>query len=355
LTIHCPSRHTLGLGLVLLVCLAGLVELAARTPLVQRGVPFQAYGTNHIQFEMQLKRLNSFIAQRGEPDCFIFGTSQSLRGIDPQVVAEIYLEKTGEDLLCYNFSVNGSNVAITLYFSQFLIREYRPRLVILGTSFLDYTEEREQRVDARFEDNPWIHYQRGDFSVTGWLSEHSYAWRLLTLLSYAAPQGLDLSATLKEARTWENQLTEFGYGYSDEQIDPSQPAKQGFVKNFLEQFGGFTLSERNLQAVEEIARYCKQEGLQLQIVEMPYHPSLIELRGADGQRRAPTEELQEFIRQVNERLAAIAERNGALYWQTGDLPPFPEDGWHDLYHFNHKGGAVFSRWLAGRLAEAAGR
>lgn len=341
--------------LVLLVCLVGLVELAARTLLVQKSIPFQAYGTNHIQFEMQLKRLDAYIAAHGRPDCFIFGTSQSLRGIDPQVVAEAYRGQTGEDIQCYNFSVNGSNVAITLYFSQFLICEYQPRLVILGTSFLDYTEEREQRVDTRFEKNPWIHFQRGDVSLAGWLSEHSYAWRLLTLLSYAAPQGLDFGETLKEARKWDNQLTEYGYGYSDEQIDPAQPVKPGFVKNFVEQFGGFSLSKRNLQAVEQIAQLCKEEGIQLQIVEMPYHPSLIELRGGDGQRRAPTDRLQDFIQQVNQRLAVIAEGNGALYWQTGNPDFFPEDGWHDLYHFNHKGGAVFSRWLAGRLAEVVRR
>ncbi len=73
---------------------------------------------------------------------------------------------------------------------EILIQQYQPRLVILGTSFLDYTEGREFQIDERFKQNDWLEYQTGKFTLSGWLTEHSYAWRTITVLSYSAPFGM---------------------------------------------------------------------------------------------------------------------------------------------------------------------
>ncbi len=80
-----------------LFVLAGIVgELVVRTPFVQDRVPYQAYGTNHTQLELQLNNLNRFVRENGAPNCFIFGSSQAFREMDPDVFARVFNRRSGD-------------------------------------------------------------------------------------------------------------------------------------------------------------------------------------------------------------------------------------------------------------------
>ncbi len=347
-----PAGYTLFPSVLLFVILAAVLEMLARSTAVQAYIPFQAYGTNHIQFELQLRNLAAFIAQEGTPDCFILGNSQALRGVEPQLLAQAYQEETGEALLCYNFGVVGTNIATTFYFDKILIDKYHPQLVILGTNFLDYTQGRESRLDPRFEESAWIDYQLGEWSVEGWLLEHSYAFRLLTLFSYSAADGFRLDNLSKEIRKWDEQLTHYGYGYSDTSIDPEEGMTAGFRKNLLAELGDFSVSERNLASLEDIAKLGERNGIQVLIVEMPYHPSLLVLKDKNDQPYPQQEDLTQFVEQVDIDITGIAARNHVPYWTTSQLGIFPEDGWLDRYHLNAIGSQIFTQWLAEQIAAA---
>ena len=347
------AGRTLALAVVLTLVLAAILEGAARTSFVQSRVPFQAYGSNHIQFELQINKLKAFAAQHGAPECLILGTSQSLRGIDPKNLSQAYLQKTGKELHCYNFSIVGANLITTASFSKILVDAYHPNLIILGTSFLDYTQAREKRFDSRFQENAWLDYQVGRFSLEGWLVDHSYAYRLLMLVSYSAPDSLDFRKTAKEVRKWDSQLTDEGYGYSEEVIDPWGVLDPGEIKNFLEEFDDFSVSQQNMDSLGKIVQEAQQKGVQVIIVEMPYHPSLVELRGLEGASyQEIRSKLGHFIQQVDEQTRQIASQYAIPYWTASQAGEMPNRGWHDRYHLNKYGSAVFSQWLAESIAQA---
>lgn len=340
---------------LIFIFLCVLLEAIFRLPAVQNYFPFQAYGINHIQFEYQLKRLAAFVEEHGKPDCFILGTSQSLRGIDPEVLNPDIQQLSGENLTCFNFSIVGVNLSTNLLFAEILQREYAPRLFILGTSFLDLTETRESRYDPRFEESAWVEYMRGKLNLQGWLIDQSYAYRALLYFSYAAPNFMDFSELHDEERKWNYQLTEYGYGYSDHAIDPSQPLSSVFINNFLEQFGSFQLSTWNLLSLEQIAEFSREHHIALVLVIMPYHPALIELRGEDGNSHPAREPLQDFIQRAHQALQEIAERHNLPLWYAPSASAYPSIGWHDLYHLNAKASPTLSHWLAAQIAEALGQ
>lgn len=339
-----------GAILFALACVIG--EMVARAPFVQAQIPYQAYGTNHTQLELQLNNLDKFVQANGAPDCFIFGSSQAFREVDTVAFAQAYEAAGGEPVTCYNFGVTGSQIWSTSILNKILIQKYHPRLVVIGTSFLDYTEGREFQIDERFKQNDWLEYQTGKFTLGGWLTEHSHAWRALTLLSYAAPFGMRYSEVLREARKWDGEIAASGYALSEKSTDPELPVEPGFVKNLQLEFGNFGISERNLSALEEIVAFSQEAGAQVFLVEMIYHPALLELKDPKGNPRADQEKILAFRNNINTRLAGIALEHGIQFLKFDPSLPFPSTGWFDLYHLNRVGAEIFSHWLGAQAAQA---
>ena len=354
LNIHRPRTSVSVYGTILFLALCILGELVARTSFVQVQIPYQAYGINHTQMELQLNMLDKFVQENGAPDCFVFGSSQAFREVDPVAFAQAYEAAGGESLTCYNFGVTGSQIWVTSILGKILIPKYHPRLVVIGTSFLDYTEGREADINERFQDNDWLKYKTGQFTLGGWLTEHSYAWRTLTLLSYAAPYGMRYSEVLREAHKWDGEIAESGFAISQKSIDPSVPVKTGFVKNLQQEFGNFGVSERNLAALEETIAFSQQAGAQVLLAEMTYHPALLELKDSKGQARVDKAQILGFISKVNARLNDIAARHEIVFLEFDPNVSLPETGWFDLYHLNRVGAEVFSQWLGGQAAQVLG-
>lgn len=354
LKISRPRNPALLYGAILFVLACIVGEMFARTSFVQARIPYQAYGTNHTQLELQLNNLDKFVRENGAPDCFIFGSSQAFREVDPVAFARAYEAAGGEKVTCYNFGVTGSQIWTTSILNKILIQKYKPRLVVIGTSFLDYTEGREFQIDERFKENDWLEFQTSKFTLGGWLTEHSYAWRALTLLSYAAPYGMRYEEVLREAHKWDGEIADSGFALSDESIDPSVPVEPGFVKNLQQEFGEFGVSERNLSALEETVAFSQEAGAKVILAEMTYHPSLLELKDPKGNPRANKEQILAFIQKVNARLEGIASKRGIVFLKFDPALSLPETVWFDLYHLNRVGAAIFSRWLGEQAAQVIG-
>jgi hypothetical protein len=347
-----PKGRILGMALVIFILMLGLAEILARTNLVQRFVPFQAFGSNHIQFEIQLNKFKTFVAQKGKPDCLILGTSQSLRSIDPKIFSQTYLDQTGNNIRCYNFSVVGATLETTYRLGEILVNQIHPQLLIIGTSFLDYTESRDQRNDLRFEDNAWMAYQLGTLSLKGWLLEHSYAYRVLTLVSYGAPYGLDYTNVLKEVKKWKGQLSDSGYGYTAKAIKLSKTLSPGYLKDYLDSFGNFTVPVRDLGNLENLIEFTQQNNGQVILVEMPYTSMMLELRNNQGKLLPVNTQINQFVTDINTNLTSIANSHNMPFWTTGQLDFIPDNGWLDWYHLNGTSSPLFSQWLAQKVVSA---
>ena len=349
LKIDRPRTSIVAHGAILFVLACIISELIARTPFVQAQIPYQAYGTNHTQLELQLNILDKFVQENGAPDCFIFGSSQAFREVDAIAFAQAFEAANGEKVTCYNFGVTGSQIWTTSILNKILIQKYQPKLVVIGTSFLDYTEGREFQIDERFMQNEWLKYQTGQFTISGWLTEHSYAWRAITLFSYSAPYGLRMNEVLREAHKWDGEIAESGFALSEKAVNPNLPVDTGFVKNLQSEFGNFGVSERNLSALEETIAFSQEMGTQVLIAEMIYHPAMLELKDAWGNPRADKEQTLSFIDKVNARLRGIASDHKINFIEADPTVTLPETGWFDLYHLNRIGAEVFSNWLGGQV------
>ena len=353
LTLTRPKNFTLLTSAILFLILCLLLEMIGRSSTIQSRLPYQAYGTNHTQLEIQLSYLETFVRENGAPDCLIFGSSQAFRGVDADAFAAALEASGGGHYTCYNFGVTGSQVATTAVLNKILIQKYKPRLVVIGTSFLDYTEGRESQVDERFTKNDWLAYKTGNFSINGWLLEHSYFWRAVTFFSYSAPYSMNYVEVLREAHKWDGEIAPSGFALSEYHVDPSIPLEEGAVKNFAQEFGHFTPSERNLAALEQIIADSQSVGARILVVEMPYHPALLDLKDEKGNPRINRDDILAFQQKVNGRIEQIAESHNSAFLQIDASLAIPEDVWFDLYHLNRDGARIFSEWLGARAAQVA--
>ncbi len=346
--------RSFGLALLTLVLVSLGLEALARTPWVQSRLPFQAFGTNHIQFEMQMANFRAFVAENGPPECLIMGTSMALRDIDPEVMAAVYKRQKGEDLVCYNFAVNAIQVSTSELLAEILMDEFQPKLLIIGTSFLDYTQHQEGQLDDRFASNDWMNYRLGRFSLKGWLTEHSYAFRLILLLSYSAPEGLrftDLDGVGKEILKWQNQLTRYGYGES-EVVAEINRLTAGQLKRFLDQFGDYALSRRNVNGIEAFAQLQEAQGVQVIIVQLPHHPYMVNVTDPQGNPVPEAELVRSFLAEVELTLRQITADYGVLFIDTEAMGELPGNVWKDLYHLNVLGSPILSEWLTLQIIAA---
>ena len=349
-----PKNFTLLYAFILFLILCIVAEAVGRSRFVQAHIPYQAYGTNHTQMEIQLTNLEAFVRENGAPDCFIFGSSQAFRGVDADAFSAALESNGGGHYTCYNFGVTGSQVATTAILNKILIQKYKPRLVLIGTSFLDYTEGREIQVDERFTKNDWLAYKTGDFSISGWLTENSYAWRTLTILSYSAPFAMNYTEVLREAHKWDGEIAPSGFALSQFSTNPNLPMDQGSVKTLVQEFGKFNVSERNLSALDQIVTDSQSVGARVLIVEMPYHPALLDLKDERGNPRVDRSQILAFQHNVNARIENIANTHETTYLETDAALVIPDDVWFDVYHLNRNGAALFSQWLGKQAAKIPG-
>jgi hypothetical protein len=63
-------------------------------------------------------------------------------------------------------------------------------------------------------------------------------------------------------------------------------------------------------------------------------------------------ELDHFIKQVNDRIQEVTERNNILYLSGEQQDNIKDNGWHDRYHLNRNSSPIFSHWLANQVIEA---
>ncbi|MEK6222533.1 MAG: hypothetical protein N2D54_09840, partial [Chloroflexota bacterium] len=244
--------------------------------------------------------------------------------------------------------IEAANVAITEMIAEILVSKYEPKLVILGTSFVDYTERRESRVDERFLENSWLLYELGEFSIKGWLLKYSYAFRILTLLSYGTSQVTTLGEINLEAQNLLERITPTGYKIYRKVFDTSAGVKKSVQNRLLDQFGGFTFSPWNLSGLEDFMN-LQEKGTQVLIVEMPHHSSYVSFLDDFNNPKPEGEAVRDFVKRIYEMIEEMAKENGVYFWPTSDQSLIPQDGWSDRSHLNIIGSEALSGWLAEQI------
>ena len=125
------------LALAMLVVFALSCELAARIPLVRSRLHPPGVGSPSRPFELQLARLDAFVASQGGVDCIFVGSSLALLGFDPDAFSAAYRRRTGRRIRCFDFGVPALTASSVGAIARILAEDYHPWLLIYGIGARD--------------------------------------------------------------------------------------------------------------------------------------------------------------------------------------------------------------------------
>jgi hypothetical protein len=334
---------TFGLGLLFFVLLFAAGELLARLDMFQTRLTAPELGSTHRQFETQMHRLETLFKREGAVECIFLGNSMVWGGFDPLAFTQTYQSKTGQDIRCFNFGVDGMPASASGVLAEILIEDYHPQLLIYGTDARDYAVTRDARDAVVLLDSPWLQYRQGRFTVEGFLFEHSYLYRyreqLCRLLRFDYTQlrsGPDRSPT-----------TGYGFDPNDRigsfvQTIPDPQDPRGPIQYYFSVLSDYQMLPVNLDGLEKIVAQNDQDT-QVLVVEMPV-PETYMYFFANRE-----EDYQRFINRARQ----MAADHDVPFVQTTPLNLIPDDGWVDYSHLNTRGAGIFSAWLGKQMGEAA--
>lgn len=325
--------QTFALALCILGLIAGASEAAARLWLDGSSVPV-AVGSANTTFDQKIGLLDDLAAREGGVDCILLGSSVVLNSLDPALIAEGYTAQTGQPLACFNFGIPALTARTGGPIAELLVERYRPRLLVYGLTLRAVAEGASEsgRIYGDITGTPWVRYERGAFSVTGWLTAHSSAFR--HYLAYRNWMKHEFANRLSEHK----RAPRSGYApfVSTRPLDPA-------TINTPPYFDPFTFSPEELAGLDRVLALHGQT--QVVLVDMPL-PQFFREQFAGGAGA--------YARYIDE-LGARAAAGGVPLWQTNPLDMIPGDGWaQDGQHVNATGARILSRWLGERLANGRG-
>ena len=322
-----PVGQTLALALVIIALPWGLAEIVARTPRVQAQDTFTSVDSPSAYFDRDLSALQYQALAQGHIDCIVLGSSMVLNGFDQASFAAVYRQQTQPDLNCVNFGVPGMVAWQAPDIARLLIDLYHPRLLILGTNARDFSDPIGQLQQAGdFTQTPWIRYRLGlGFSLDGWLTDHSYAFRYWLGLRRRAA----VSAQPPPAPT--------------PPVDLSRPPDRQTEATTYDLLAHYEISTRGLAGLELILD-LPRHGVQVLLVEMPVHPTYLYFFGRGEQD-------QELFRST---ISTAAAAHAVPFLPADPGLSLANGDWFDRDHLNGQGRQVFSTWLARQVAQAAG-
>ena len=301
-------------------------------------------GSRHYQLGYKLALLETNVKTNGPIDCIMVGSSIVDVGFTPQSFQNGYYKTSGQSIRCFNFGIDASSMASTAAFTNILVEDYKPRLLILGTDARDYVINPDDKDPAVLLDTPWIKYRSGEFYLEGWLLDHSYLFRYRQHLSRLAhfnfentlwseaqlnyPILLDGFTPLSKVSTYINNQPDL----QDESFE---------VRYYNTIYSSYQMLDENLVSLESIMNY-NDENTQVIIVEMPVSDGLYYFFG-NGEA-----DYDKFVAHVSE----LADLHQVPFWRTEPLDTIPDNGWSDYSHLNVTGAEIFSLWLGeqvGRL------
>lgn len=331
---------------IFFLALAGLMELVARTPWFGQVSPYRSVGNYHYQFEIKWFRLQDYVKQNGGVDIIVLGSSLVNTSIDPDIVSQTFYEQTGVRPRIFNFGVEGMTVAPNSVIASLLVERYRPALLIYVTEMRDYIAGNGLDYETRFLSDPWSRYQRGDFTLFGWLADHSVA--LQHYLPYRNWMRSDYSETMALYIKRYQDTSASGYepdsmigANVDVPPNPNDPEEAQYFKAY----GNYQIAPSRLENMQSILDFSRSEGTSVWIVEMPVHPTFYAYVGGE-------EVHKQFQRAIS---SLIAANGGSFLPAEACVNTIPLNGRSNRWHLNYIGAPYFSSCLGDQLAILAYR
>ena len=316
-TLQIHRLRTFFRDLFLLITSLVLIEAGIRAFNLLSLLPYPPnLGSGNIDFDLKVKYLDEYVEQNGAIECLIMGSSLVDYGVDPDIFYSHYAEITGEDLYCFNFGIGGSKANEMPFLMEFVITRYHPDTIIYATWPRDYLF-----LGDSLDKSAWIDYQTGLRSARGWLVSNiktiQFVHTTLNMLWHN-----DAIEKAQLLNTLEN-----GYYRIYKTIPPGTTSTTPMP---------YLPHKENFSSLEEIVTLTQENDINLYIVAIPariesgkYTPRLYNRLGAD-----------------------ITKKTGEPYISLDKnlLSQLSSDNYFDEYHMNASNAAIYSRWLAEKIA-----
>ena len=342
-----PIGKTFSFTIVLFFFIGGISEWITRSEFFQQPLTPPKMGSRHYQLGHKLALLDELIRKNGGVDCIMLGSSMVDMGFDPAAFEMGYMEMTGRDIRCFNFGIDASTMASTAALTRIVVEDYHPRLLLVGTDPRDYAVPKEDTDPAVILNSPWVAYRQGDFSLEGWLLDHSYLYRYRQHLGRLARFQFEDTLWSKTKLNYETMPNGFTprNKVSTYVNDPPKPDDDSFeVTYYTRIYSSYEMLDENLEELESIMEY-NESGIPVIVVEMPVPDGLYYFFG-EGKS-----DYNRFVTQVDE----LATLHHVPFWQTEPLDFIPDNGWVDYNHLNKRGAEIFSTWLGQQVGGADNR
>lgn len=335
------------LFVLLLLSYLAVAELLVRTFIAQAILGVPSVGSTDEVLESRLDALRDFASGRDAVDCVMLGDSTVMTNFKPDTFATSFREETGKDIKCFNFGSGAFTLVDMADLAQIVVNEYSPGLLLIGIEALNFTVSAAEPGGADFSEIPWTQYKLGQFTIAGWLYEHSALYRhrdvirqLLTLQTSPSEIRRFIMETDGAWRDGFFPLT--GPGPFNVAQPPDPQSDHPYHENYFGSLTKFQLLPEHLAALDRVLA-LNSPATQVVIVEMPVPETFFYYFG-NGE-----EDYNRFIDGVTQRVGGTA----VPFWTTTDLQLFPDDLWFNYNHLNATGAPLFSEWLGSRLGQAA--
>jgi hypothetical protein len=330
LKISFPIGKTILYALLIFPLLIAAMEGLLRIIPVPESVLVPSFNKeiNYPEMDIKLLRLAE-LENKKKINCLFLGSSMVDFGLDPSIFNRESSFAGMQNPVCFNMALRAMRPETTAEITSILIKRTNPSLIILGVSPIDFVDT--ETMTREFSLSSWFRFQKGIYSIEGWLIEHSETYKYwLAFLKYRNPA---------YRGQLENQLLLIDrYGLEETDIK-----KKIFQVEPNLQLPEFQVSQRDINGLLDIIN-DDSSTLKVIVVEMPVHPDFLAYYIPGGEEGYENQ----FIQPVK----TVLDEKGIPFIRTQDhiSEVVTPNGWKDQIHLNKLGAEQFSQWLVNELA-----
>lgn len=340
LVLQKPNLRILWLTLIFLAGFLIMGELFFRLDAVQDRLTGLRIGSRHHQFEIQLGRLDKLVREGTPIDCIFLGNSMVWLGVDPLVVNRSFQEKTGQEIHCFNFGVSALPASSAGQIARMLVERYHPKVLVYGTFARDYAIPANVEDASAVSDTPWLKYQNGEFSLTGWLYAHSSIYQYKGHM-----RDFLLNNYLEDVFVQKDAPAYYAYGLDPKynvrvDVRKSPDYKEIGSRDPVKWLSQYSIQPENLAGLQQVIQQSER-NVDVIVIELPFYETAYEffLNGK--------QDYDAYAQQVD--LITTASRIPFL--RLDEQPQLLPEEWWDYFHLNLRGAQSYSEWLGNKLAD----
>lgn len=334
LKLKLPPGKTLVLSLIVIFLLMITVEIFFHFQFIQDMLPYPSIGSGHHRLDFKLALLDDLLKKEGRVDCLFLGGSDVNAAMNPDIFSQIYKNKLGEKIICFNFGIAGALPATSSILAEILVKKYHPQLLIYGFNPFSLSDKFRKQTKKLILKNPWCSYQLGNFNLEGWMAAHSLTYRYFLRFRTWLEQPTYSERLSKQKK----QTSPYGFNKSNSSSpfkqDPEQKARYHRI------LSDFSLSQDELAGFEKMLRLSSKT--RIVFAEIPVYPKFQFLM----QKNPDT------INKINRKIMERISDSKNLYIPASQLLTIPPEGFLNIGHMNNLGARIFSRSLAEKVVNA---